>query len=441
VRGQTIAFVIGALAAGACGKVENGPADGGGDAPQDSIDLPDDAGACEAIADTCATVDVLRSCTAVGELPTDTICPNQCAASGGSIGAHCRLLGPHFSLTRDDMAPTNGLAEITLAATSTINGADGSITNVRGAGEGIVAGIDFQIRGGVAMFRFQKLTINGTDNDQLTFTGPNSIALVSVTSITANETVFNLQGTCTNQAAGPGGAVGGQTGSPTGSASAGTSGGKGGGYDEDNGVCSGAGGGGHRTGGGGAASVSPTLGGMPGGPITAAEFRGGGGGGGGGSTSSTNYGGGGGGALHLAANKLIRISNGGVQASGCGGAGGACGCGGGAGGMIVLEADDVELLNSVLAANGGGGGGTTRGGNGPFSAAVASGGTGGTVGAGGAGSSSNATPTAGLPGANGFGGGGGGAAGRIFLNSGDGVIGMGGTTISPPPTNGTSPVE
>lgn len=427
----------------ACGEVPAAKIDAAIDAEL----IPDATTQCAELVAECAGTNVLRECTTVGEPAVDTTCDLGCSTDGG---AHCRSVQPSFLLQPADLKPTAGLAEITLSATSTINVNDGSITNLRTAGTGIIAGIDFNVRDGVGIFRFQKLTITGgTPAQSLTFAGTNAVALVAITSIESAGTIFNVQGSCTTNAPGPGGGAGGIGGNQftNGGAAAGTRGGKGGEADPNDGDFGGGGGGGGHAGNGGPGATGNGFAGGAGGMAeSTVTFKGGGGGGGGagGEDIGGGSGGGGGGALHLTANLLVKIMGGGVQAGGCGGNPGVTGGGGGAGGIIVLEANDVEIGSATLAANGGGGAGTAsngRGTHGLLGTTAASGGTG-TVGSGGSGSSSTVLNGLIGSGTGGYGGGGGGAGGRIVLKSGDGLLTTGGAVFSPASTmNGIVPIN
>lgn len=394
---------------------------------------------------------MLRTCVAVGEAPVETTCALGCSIDNG---AHCRSLQPSFALSADDMKPSDELAEITLSATSTINTDDGSITNLRTAGMGVISGIEFTVRDGVGVFRFKKLAIEGGSPAQsLTFTGTNGVALVAIESIEASGAIFNVQGSCQGTTPGPGGFAGGTGGAlySNGVAGPGTRGGKGGSGDTTDGEYGGGGGGGSHAGAGGRGGASGSLLGGTGGPTDSnVVFRGGGGGGGGAGSDygSGGSGGGGGGAIHLAANVAVNIDGGGVQAGGCGGSPpastiGGGGGGGGAGGIIVIEANQIQIANATLAANGGGGAGATRGTHGHLGTQAATGAPAtSNIGAGGNGNSSTTVAGGTAPNHTFFGGGGGGAGGRIILRSGDGLLTTGNAKFSPAATmTGVVPIE
>lgn len=428
----------------ACGRVSKEKPDAGVDAPPGVVVCP------ELVAE-CASESVLRTCVTVGEDPVETTCALGCSTDNG---AHCRSIQPSFAVTADDMQPSAELAEITLSATSTINTDDGSITNLRTAGTGVVNGIEFDVRDGVGVFRFKKLTITGVAPSQtMTFTGTNGVAFVAIDSIEASNTIFNLQGSCQGTTSGPGGFPGGAGGGGNlnGQPAPGNRGGKGGTADAEDGDYAGGGGGGSHTGYGGTGGAGYLFSGGPGAMTDPNIVFRGGGGGGGGAGSEVGYGGdggGGGGAIHLAANVAVKITGGGIQAGGCGGnqaplAPGSGG-GGGAGGIIVIEAQDIEIGNATLAANGGGGaGGVMRGTHGRFGTAAANGGSqSGLAGAGGAGNSSTTLNGTSAPASNGYGGGGGGAAGRIILRTSDGLLTTGNAVFSPQATmTGVVPIE
>ena len=126
--------------------------------------------------------DVLRTCSGSGALPEDTTCTWGCGC------AHCLQIVPaggavmpgDVGLGSDalvDQTLGSGNGEITV-----INGQDGSIkvgsTMVRGAGLGIIAGIDYEQRGSnAAVFRMKSLTITG-----MTYLrGNRAIAIVATT--------------------------------------------------------------------------------------------------------------------------------------------------------------------------------------------------------------------------------------------------------------------
>jgi hypothetical protein len=109
--------------------------------------------------------------------------------------------------------------------------------------------------------------------------------------------------------------------------------------------------------------------------------------------------------------------------------------------MIVVEAREIELDTSTLAANGAGGGGSQRGVSGLLGMGIAVGGTpNATIALGGNGSSTTTNATIGANGNTG-GGGGGGGAGRLVLNTGDGLLTSGASILSPATTIGTVPIE
>ncbi|MBA2539681.1 MAG: hypothetical protein H0V17_08610, partial [Deltaproteobacteria bacterium] len=162
-RARVVAVsVIAASIVAACQyTAPDSPADAASDGP---ATLPD-AGACTAAITECFSDGsggtVLRSCSAEGAEPTIEGCPWGCLESGG---AHCGLLQPSGgAVLPGDLEPVAGqtLLPITISSSVSINTETGEISGgVRGAGTGSVNGIDFSVRGAVAVFRFQSLVID-----------------------------------------------------------------------------------------------------------------------------------------------------------------------------------------------------------------------------------------------------------------------------------------
>jgi hypothetical protein len=325
------------------GVLMSGEDDGGmiDDAPHDvAIDTPATV-SCGVAGTTCDN-DVLHECDGMTDRLTP--CAWGCVAAAT---AHCAVLTPGVSpLASTDFDP-NGLLPVDLSGTlNTSTGQIAGATN-RAAGAGINAGIAYEVRSGVAIFRAARIHISST----LSLTGTVPVALVASGTIRVDATIDARGGCRTNglfsQTAGPGGHNGG---GPDTAAGGSGNGGAGTGNDQ------GGGGGGH--GGDGGDAVTGGAGGSPFGAGPPIVFEGGGGGGGGHNDGS---GGGGGGAVLLLSNTSIDVS-GGINAGGCGGDPGSgsngAGGGGGAGGAIVLEAPSI-VIGGVLAVNGGGGGGNT----------------------------------------------------------------------------------
>jgi hypothetical protein len=405
----------------------------GGDIPADAY-VPD-AGPCQSLITECAGT-TLRTCKNEGSLPTDLPCAWGCSSLGA---AHCAKLQPHGgAVTEADLEPLEGLQNVTID-NRTINTETGEISGMRTGVVGLAAGIDFHVRNGAGIFRFDKLTLQG----QVRLVGNNAAALVSITTIDSASEI-DVTGGCNGTNRGPGGQPGGdkqQNGSGPSGGAAGTG---------DNNACKGGGGGGYGAA-GGVGGGATNAGGTSGDSLISALVGGGGGGGGGGTNGGK--GGGGGGAIQLVANGTIRIEGlgllGGINAGGCGGeSGDACAGGGGAGGTILIEAPIIELANSILAVNGGGGGGSkngTAGQDARLSSSRASGGTAGTGGGGGPGPGPASTKggDGGAGGARGamtgqagetkdLSGAGGGGVGRIrFYTYSGSVTVNNGTTLSP----------
>jgi len=427
VRWTRVVVVVGAAVA-ACQFRTNpgtGPLEAGIDAP---LPLPD-AGPCLDISATCANADTLRACNGSGSQPVDTTCNWGCLAIGS---AHCGVLVPTGSAVDTADLDATGLKDIDLQGT--VNGNDGSISgSLRGMGSGVIAGIDYHLVNGVAVFRVASLHVVAAT----ILRGDHPIAFVSDGDITIDSTI-DLQGACTGGVAGPGGHVG----AAHGGTAAGNGGGRAGAGSHD--MCTGGGGGGDAGSGGsgGNATIASTAGhgGAPFGDdlITVLEGGGGGGGGGGG---MGGFGGGGGGALQLVSNGTITVGlNAAINAGGCGGQpGNDCGGGGGAGGAILIEGRIVAVLG-ILAVNGGGGGGgdsgSHAGSNGQPSRDQASGGAASNGQSGGDGGSGAAAAISdGAPGGIELNGGGGaGAIGRIRINTKSGSADTSGT-LSPAPSD------
>jgi hypothetical protein len=381
---------------------------------------PPDAGPCVMQSAECFG-DVLRTCSGSGVLPVDTTCGWGCGSSGSP---HCLQIVPAGGavMPGDVGLGSDALMDTALVSGNTIiNSDDGTIklgaTTLRSAGTGVIAGIDFELRGAnAAMFRFKSLMLVGT----VYLRGHRAVALVADGAVDVGA-IVDAHGSCAGSAGGPGGFNGGTDGS--------TGLGDGGGSGSD-GQSQGGGGGGYGgrggDGGNGNDSNSPILGGSASGSDAILVLVGGAGGGGAGAGGGgqNGIGGGGGGALQIVSNMRITIANdGGVNAGGCGGRSGGGGNdgggGGGAGGTILLEAPTVQILGA-LAVNGGGGGGGAAGnqlpgGNGSLDRNPALGAAGNAVG--GIGGAANMLDGMAGGTTGGKGGGGGGGVGRIRFNT------------------------
>jgi hypothetical protein len=394
---------------------------GGDDAPPDdaAIDAP---GSCTAMVVRCVTPTELETCAAAGAEPQIETCPWTCTALGS--GPHCRSYRPAgTTLTSIDLMPAGNLSAVTVSGGS-IDGTTGEISGVRPSGPGVKAGIDFEIRSNVGVFRFQSLTLAGS----IELRGSLAIALVADGAITVDGIIDGTTG-CSTTGITAGGAGGGMSNT----SAVGFGAGQGGGADNDMG---GAGGGHGTTGGNGGRNTGAVA--MGGAVFAFTELRGGGGGGGGNGTGGA--GGAGGAAIQLASNHAVTITaNGGINAGGCSGrqtTTNAPGGGGGAGGLIVIEGNAV-IVQGKLAVNGGGGsageaGASVLASHGLLARAIASGATALTgVGHGGGGGYGAAGQPAALLGqtatvSSSNGGGGGGGIGRIVINTADGqVVGTG----------------
>ncbi len=409
----------------ACGKSDPNAGDAGIDGTGPAL--------CENLGLSCSDAITLANCTELGVEPETSNCPWGCKDTGG---AHCGALSPTGgALTAADLADDPSIVSAEISGT--IDGNTGTISNVRGAGTGVVDGIGYELRGDIAVFRFASLHVAGA----LALVGDHPIALVAPGPIIVDG-VIDAQGSCTGLTAVAGGLAGGAAGSPgSNGAAAGA-----GAHDSASGG-GGAGQGGNGGMGGAGIGQLATAGGSPSGSDTIDVLVGGGGGAGGGGTDG-GVGGGGGGALQLASNSSLLFGpSGGINAGGCGGKDNLDGGGGGgAGGTILIEAPSVLVsAGSVLAVNGGGGAagsscGSRPGTPGALGDAPAVGGAGcaTTGGAGGSGGAAMA-----LDGSNGTtspnGGGGGGAVGRIRFETRVGRVTLdSGAVLSPPLVDGST---
>lgn len=379
-----------------------------------------DAAICQGVSTTCASGDTLRTCSGAGEPAVDTQCVWGCVEGP----AHCGTLMPSAgALTADDLTTPQGLGDVVLMTGTVIDSDTGQIgtavlpTVVRIGGDGIRNGIDYEVRGNVAVFRMKSLSINGP----VLGIGQHAIALVVVGNVTV-DAAFDMRGPCTLNVAGPGGFAGGGRGQAGNGLGAGTTGNVG---------SDGGGGGGYGAGGGngGSGGAQGGAGGSAYGMERIAALYGGSGGAGGTNPNGSGAGGGGGGALQIASNGAITIgAAGGINAGGCGGKGGtgnlAGGAGGGAGGTILLEAPTITIIGA-LAVNGGSGAAGGDGQNGGVAGRLDGAPTLGGVGNGGSGGNGGAGATlgggVGQPGGN-AGGGGGGAVGRMRFNTKAGAV-------------------
>jgi hypothetical protein len=398
----------------------------------DALAIDFDAATCPMASLECLGSDVLRTCTGPGAIAQDTRCGWGCF-DADSVGAHCGVVQPAGgAVIPTDLQDLDTLAELALEG-ATIDSSSGTIvvgqTTVRSAGLGVISGIDYEVRGGVAVFRARSALLG-----DLALTGayPIAIAVDGDVAITGD---IDARGPCTTKLGGPGGAAGGAN------HNGGSGAGGGGGGNSQ--TVAGAGAGYGAIGGDGGAGMGNRTTGGPtyGDPLIAALVGGSGGGAGGASVlQQSPHGGGGGGGVQLVSNSRI-ILTGTINAGGCGGLGGdqitASGAGGGAGGTVLLEAPMISLAGSIGANGGGGGGGGPNGvdgANATTDPAGASGGnsTDGKGGAGGAGSH----PAGGLGMSSGtYSGGGGGAAGRLHFESLSGQLDGFGTTSPTPVTS------
>lgn len=406
--------------AGTCSSITSGD-DAAVDAAIDAY-VPD-ASACIAQVDECITgTDLLRRCDGAGAQSYDVTCNWGCMTTSTP---HCAQIVPSGNggvpangVMPADVVATAGLMDITLTGgTLTLDGNSGSISSFRGTGSGILSGIDYQLRGPIAMFRFKSLTVAAGVTVRVT--GSHAVAFVADGAITIDG-IIDLRGM--NDVPGPGGFAGAMS-----SAQDGMGPGAGQGKAPTPG-----GGAGHAAHGGmGFQNGGP--GGIPYGDSLITQLRGGSGGG---SGYQGAKGGGGGGALQLVSNTRVEIhSGGGINAGGQGGSSSLSGegGGGGAGGALLLEAP-MLVIAGALAVNGGGGGTTnslTVGAPGGLdrNAAPAAGNSGGNGGAGSIPFGRDAT---------GNGGGGGGGIGRIRLStrSGQSIV-DGAAILSPNLTDGS----
>ncbi len=169
--------LVGVAIVSACGfsatnmaEPPTGNTDGGAPPPPD-VFIPPPVVPCadltfkQCVGDTGGgTFEQLRECKVVGEEPVDTVCPWRCV---DDPMPRCRTLVPSGgAVTSTDLMPTTGLTAkqisggLTQVAFDTTTGAiriGGAI--VRNGVTGIDAGIDFVVRNGVGIWRFQSLEL------------------------------------------------------------------------------------------------------------------------------------------------------------------------------------------------------------------------------------------------------------------------------------------
>jgi len=424
--------VLGLILVAGCRQVFGIDDPGAGDAGTIAADADVDAMTCTSASLTCIAGSTLQTCTAPGVEPMLEHCGWGCVDGDAQRLPHCGVLQPHGgALAAADLQDMAALADVS-ATSATINTSTGQIlvgpTTLRAAGLGVIAGIDYEVRGKVAVFRMRTAVLG-----DVSLTGAYAAALAANGGITITGAI-DARGSCTDRIGGPGGSNGGS------SRSDGAGPGGGGGVAQG---ADGGGGAGHvATGGMGGATI--VLGGAPGGPaygdamITALVGGSGGGAAGSATTATGARGGGGGGAVQLVSNTSLIIT-GTINAGGCGGesGGGAPGGGGGggAGGSVLLEAPTITIAGAVAANGGGGGGGgpgAFSGGNATADAVAAPGGTSGHGAGGDGGALAHPAGNAGAMNST-YPGGGGGAAGWLRFETVDGNVSALGTT-SPMPS-------
>lgn len=436
-----LALVVGAAS---CRQVfgiddpSTGDAGSSGDSP-----VAIDATTCTAATVDCIGANTLRTCSGPGVAPMIESCDWGClpsSASDSNSDPHCGVLQPQGgAVTPADLQDMSALADLALSG-ATINTSDGSIlvgsTQYRAPGLGVIAGVDYEVRGKVAVFRASSVVLG-----QIALTGAYSVALVANGDITITGDV-DARGACTDKTGGPGGGNGGASRS----GGVGTGGGAGG-----NSVGDGGGGGGYGAVGGAGGTGTIVGSGPNGGPAygDAAIITLVGGSGGGSSGAQTlalaARGGGGGGGVQLVSNRNLTIT-GTINAGGCGGVAGAGdpsgGGGGGGGGTVLLEAPMIILVGTVAANGGGGGGGGPGSSPGANASADDVASIGGASNHGDGGAGGNAAHPGGNPGANNttYSGGGGGAVGRLRFETRGGTVNGFGTT-SPTPVTATATVK
>ncbi|MEZ4403385.1 MAG: hypothetical protein R3B06_25395 [Kofleriaceae bacterium] len=348
-----------------------------------------------------------------------------------------------------------------------LGGVPGTPVTIRGAGPGVVDGIEFRVQAqvgtDVALGIWSATTLTIAAGAELEFRGAGAAVVVSAGAVIVDGLIDvsggqDVAGTFCRACGGVGGGRGGDAAGPaTGCAPGGPgdyrtgaafweTGGAGGGMSTPGA----AGGPGQGTTAGAPAAIASCAGA----PLEPLAGGGGGGRGAGNGTSGMFPGGGGGGALQLVSLTALTVGPGGeIYAGGIGGAGAPGnwgGGGGGAGGAILLEAPAVEVMaGGALIATGGGGGagradragqvgqrtGTRAAGGSPDILGVCGGGQGGLDVDGAA----LTAPTAGEGGDDGTGGGGG-AAGRIRVNV-RAPLAATGAVLFPTPTTGTFAVR
>ncbi|MFN0245361.1 MAG: hypothetical protein ACKV2T_00550 [Kofleriaceae bacterium] len=385
----------------------------------DDGSLVPDAGPCVAASVSCASPDVLRTCSGEDAIAVDTACPWGCVSSGT---ARCGVLQPSGGVIASQDLGTVGLADLEIARDTTLDANTGEIKGIRASGIGVEDGVAFEMRTSGSVFRMASLRVSKL----MKLSGDHAVVFIADGPITI-DAVIDGRGDplceMMGRVAGPGGLDGGEK-----ESTAIGPGGGGGTMLDDHG---GGGGGGGAVGGNGGLN---TPGGAPFDAVDAEKLVGGGGGGGGGGNANAGTGGGGGAAIQFVSNTSITIgSSGGINAGGCGGDEGGGGSdgggGGGAGGMIVLEAPVVTIAGR-LAVNGGGGGTHGAIGSPATLDRIAAPGGSSVDGIGGAGGTGAAL--SGVAAASGTYGGGGGSVGRIRIKTRSGTTTITSTSLMSP---------
>lgn len=434
------------------------------DAPVIPIDAGIDAPTC---VPSCNGF-ILTSC-ATGE-PVTTDCPAGC----NPTSFVCQVFQPSNGLPTAAAQAATVAISVPAGRAYVFNTDNGEIRSwahaagytdeqvVRGAGTGVVNGVDFQVitqtsGPDIGTWSLQSFALPDGDS-WVDLRGARPAAIVAAGPVVVHGWIdggagYDLQGRNCQTCGGSGGGRGADGGAQaTGCARGGNGTGASGSTPETGGA------------GGGMSTVGGTGGGGPAGssiascaPETLIPLVGGSGGGRGHNQTPIGLGGGGGGAFQLVSLTSIDVSgvDAVIDAGGEGGDGISDGSsngggGGGSGGAILLEAPSVTVdAAATITANGGGGGAgnaANNGGDGRFSATPAPGGLAsdgtatslGAGGHGGTGSGAGLTPGNGVGGGDG-GGGGGGAAGRIRVNTTPSRPRNLSGVFSPPNTSGTRP--
>ncbi|MCW5807507.1 MAG: hypothetical protein KIT31_34440, partial [Deltaproteobacteria bacterium] len=138
------------------------------DAPgtTDAVVVVPDAGACVEASATCQADGVtLRSCAGPGATASDTTCAWGCVPKETHA---CGAVHPTGGGALDTDVAEDPRLDVDAVMAGTVDGDNGAISGLRGAGGGVVDGIGYELRtnssGTFAIFRFKSLRVSGLTN-------------------------------------------------------------------------------------------------------------------------------------------------------------------------------------------------------------------------------------------------------------------------------------